>query len=204
MSFSKDRMPIWNNHVLWILFYNVCITLIYFQKRANISFAASKLGSRSDRNVRIWSKIELWRSCILSIATWMFAQNVRIYTQTTQLRLHSWKNDFIGKSKRDYWGVWYVTAQRYYENLFFTEACEKTFCRWGAECVSLGDGRAHCACPASCPNTAAAVCSTIGRTYRNHCFLRKEACERRLNLRVRHEGECGELLVRVHKILTSR
>lgn len=75
---------------------------------------------------------------------------------------------------------------------FFAEACEKTFCRWGAECVSLGDGRAHCACPASCPNTAAAVCSTVGRTYRNHCFLRKEACERRLNLRVRHEGECGE------------
>ncbi|KAG6440429.1 hypothetical protein O3G_MSEX001336 [Manduca sexta] len=70
------------------------------------------------------------------------------------------------------------------------EACEKTFCRWGAECVSLGDGRAHCACPASCPPTAAPVCSTAGRTYRNHCYLRKEACERRLNLRVKHDGEC--------------
>ncbi|CAG9796551.1 unnamed protein product [Diatraea saccharalis] len=70
------------------------------------------------------------------------------------------------------------------------EACEKTFCRWGAECVSLGDGRAHCACPTSCPNTPAPVCSTAGRTYRNHCYLRKEACERRLNLRVRNEGEC--------------
>ncbi|CAH4031199.1 unnamed protein product [Pieris brassicae] len=70
------------------------------------------------------------------------------------------------------------------------EACEKTFCRWGAECVSLGDGRAHCACPTSCPSAATPVCSTAGRTYRNHCFLRKEACERRLNLRVKHEGEC--------------
>ncbi|XP_041975156.1 agrin-like isoform X2 [Aricia agestis] len=70
------------------------------------------------------------------------------------------------------------------------EACEKTFCRWGAECVSLGDGRAHCACPATCPSAAAPVCSTAGRTYRNHCYLRKEACERRLNLRVKHEGEC--------------
>ncbi|XP_073957154.1 agrin-like isoform X3 [Choristoneura fumiferana] len=70
------------------------------------------------------------------------------------------------------------------------EACEKTFCRWGAECVSLGDGRAHCACPVTCPSSAAAVCSTAGRTYRNHCYLRKEACERRLNLRVKHEGEC--------------
>ncbi|XP_063375588.1 agrin-like isoform X6 [Cydia amplana] len=70
------------------------------------------------------------------------------------------------------------------------EACEKTFCRWGAECVSLGDGRAHCACPVSCPSAAAAVCSTAGRTYRNHCYLRKEACERRLNLRVKHDGEC--------------
>nr|XP_032526977.1 agrin-like isoform X4 [Danaus plexippus plexippus] len=70
------------------------------------------------------------------------------------------------------------------------EACEKTFCRWGAECVSLGDGRAHCACPTSCPSSASPVCSTAGRTYRNHCFLRKEACERRLNLRVKHEGEC--------------
>ncbi|XP_013176798.1 PREDICTED: agrin-like isoform X2 [Papilio xuthus] len=71
------------------------------------------------------------------------------------------------------------------------EACEKTFCRWGAECVSLGDGRAHCACPVSCPATQVPVCSTAGRTYRNHCFLRKEACERRLNLRVKHEGECA-------------
>ncbi|XP_049692713.2 agrin isoform X2 [Helicoverpa armigera] len=70
------------------------------------------------------------------------------------------------------------------------EACEKTFCRWGAECVSLGDGRAHCACPATCPTSPAPVCSTAGRTYRNHCYLRKEACERRLNLRVKHEGEC--------------
>ncbi|XP_072942741.1 agrin-like isoform X4 [Epargyreus clarus] len=70
------------------------------------------------------------------------------------------------------------------------EACEKTFCRWGAECVSLGDGRAHCACPTSCPSSASPVCSTAGRTYRNHCYLRKEACERRLNLRVKHEGEC--------------
>ncbi|XP_026732130.1 agrin-like [Trichoplusia ni] len=70
------------------------------------------------------------------------------------------------------------------------EACEKTFCRWGAECVSLGDGRAHCACPATCPVSPAPVCSTAGRTYRNHCYLRKEACERRLNLRVKHEGEC--------------
>ncbi|XP_048489511.1 agrin isoform X2 [Plutella xylostella] len=70
------------------------------------------------------------------------------------------------------------------------EACEKTFCRWGAECVSLGDGRAHCACPASCPAAPAPVCSTAGRTYRNHCYLRKEACERRLNLRVKHDGEC--------------
>ncbi|GBP15493.1 Follistatin-related protein 4 [Eumeta japonica] len=71
------------------------------------------------------------------------------------------------------------------------KACEKTFCRWGAECVSLGGGRAHCACPARCPATAAPVCSTGGRTHRNHCYLRKEACERRLNLRVKHEGECG-------------
>ncbi|XP_035453783.2 agrin isoform X2 [Spodoptera frugiperda] len=70
------------------------------------------------------------------------------------------------------------------------EACEKTFCRWGAECVSLGDGRAHCACPTTCPTSPAPVCSTAGRTYRNHCYLRKEACERRLNLRVKHEGEC--------------
>lgn len=73
----------------------------------------------------------------------------------------------------------------------FLEACEKTFCRWGAECVSLGDGRAHCACPTSCPSSATPVCSTAGRTYRNHCYLRKEACERRLNLRIKHEGECG-------------
>ncbi|XP_063822042.1 agrin-like isoform X2 [Ostrinia nubilalis] len=70
------------------------------------------------------------------------------------------------------------------------EACEKTFCRWGAECVSLGDGRAHCACPTTCPSSPSPVCSTAGRTYRNHCYLRKEACERRLNLRVKHEGEC--------------
>nr|XP_037866862.1 agrin isoform X2 [Bombyx mori] len=70
------------------------------------------------------------------------------------------------------------------------EACEKTFCRWGAECVSLGDGRAHCACPTTCPTSTAPVCSTAGRTYRNHCYLRKEACERRLNLRIKHEGEC--------------
>lgn len=56
--------------------------------------------------------------------------------------------------------------------------------------MTLSNGRAHCACPTSCSNIAEPVCSTAGRTHRNQCHLRKEACERRLNLRIKHDGEC--------------
>lgn len=92
----------------------------------------------------------------------------------------------------------FVTSRLYLSSFktsaIFSEACEKTFCRWGAECVTLNNGRAHCACPTTCPSTNEPVCSTGGRTHRNQCFLRKEACERRLNLRIKHDGECGNLI----------
>lgn len=76
--------------------------------------------------------------------------------------------------------------------IIFTEPCEKTFCAWGAHCVSGPDGKAMCQCPIKCSSHVDPVCGTDNRTYPNHCQLRVASCKARLNTRVKHPGECGE------------
>lgn len=75
---------------------------------------------------------------------------------------------------------------------FKAEACEKTFCAWGAHCVNAPDGRALCQCPTHCLDTVDLVCGTDNKTYKNHCQLRVASCKARQSTRVKHTGECGK------------
>ncbi|RZF33915.1 hypothetical protein LSTR_LSTR012257 [Laodelphax striatellus] len=73
------------------------------------------------------------------------------------------------------------------------EPCEKTYCSHGATCLPGSDGKAMCRCPETCPQTAAPVCGTDGRTYSNLCALRQHSCLHRINIRVQHPGECDSV-----------
>ncbi|KAK8742072.1 hypothetical protein OTU49_002092 [Cherax quadricarinatus] len=75
------------------------------------------------------------------------------------------------------------------------EPCELQFCEWGGECVTDENGVASCACPTTCPppsSTTSPVCGTDGSTYNTICELRRHACSRKHNIRIRHSGACDD------------
>lgn len=80
------------------------------------------------------------------------------------------------------------------------DPCRDVRCRHGARCVPAPDGRsASCHCPAACPDygdhaASRPVCGSDGRSYRNQCELRREACRRAVDIGVRFHGKCGEYL----------
>ncbi|KAL3289355.1 hypothetical protein HHI36_022791 [Cryptolaemus montrouzieri] len=72
------------------------------------------------------------------------------------------------------------------------EPCEKTFCAWGAHCITGIDGRALCQCPTECRKEVAYVCGSDGKTYENHCELRVASCKARQNTYVKYQGKCEQ------------
>ncbi|KAK3918799.1 Agrin [Frankliniella fusca] len=67
--------------------------------------------------------------------------------------------------------------------------CSAHTCSHGGECVPR-HGAPRCVCP-RCPLTFQPVCGTDGVSYGNECRLRLENCQRRLEVRVAHEGLCS-------------
>ncbi|XP_026045093.1 SPARC-like protein 1 [Astatotilapia calliptera] len=47
-----------------------------------------------------------------------------------------------------------------------------------------------CVCPQSCPRQRAPVCSVVGKTYENECWLHKDACRKRRRTGLAHTGPC--------------
>ncbi|KAK9890326.1 hypothetical protein WA026_010424 [Henosepilachna vigintioctopunctata] len=77
-------------------------------------------------------------------------------------------------------------------SVILNEPCEKTFCAWGAHCITGVDGRALCQCPTECKKEVAEVCGSDGKTYENHCELRVASCKARQNTYVKYQGKCGK------------
>ena len=53
-------------------------------------------------------------------------------------------------------------------------------------------GIASCACPARCERVVRPVCASDGRTYDNACEMRRAGCGRRVDVRAKYIGVCGE------------
>ncbi|KAE8751005.1 hypothetical protein FOCC_FOCC002433 [Frankliniella occidentalis] len=67
--------------------------------------------------------------------------------------------------------------------------CSAHACSHGGECVPR-HGAPRCVCP-RCPLTFQPVCGSDGVSYGNECRLRLENCQRRLDVRVAHQGLCS-------------
>ncbi|CAB3372768.1 Hypothetical predicted protein [Cloeon dipterum] len=77
------------------------------------------------------------------------------------------------------------------------DPCHRKVCPIGAKCIASADGRsAHCECPAECTESlgemsgSRAVCGSDGADYANLCELRRNACNRDLDISVKYYGKC--------------
>ena len=62
----------------------------------------------------------------------------------------------------------------------------------GGFCLTTRQGIASCACPERCERVVRPVCASDGATYDNVCEMRRAGCARRVDLRAKYVGVCGE------------
>ncbi|XP_053379585.1 agrin-like isoform X3 [Mercenaria mercenaria] len=65
--------------------------------------------------------------------------------------------------------------------------CNGVHCKYGSDCV-----QGLCVCPQICPSGYQSVCASDGKTYRNECEMRKEACRLNIDLEVIRGGDCHD------------
>uniref|UniRef100_A0A3P9I628 SPARC-like 2 n=2 Tax=Oryzias latipes TaxID=8090 RepID=A0A3P9I628_ORYLA len=68
--------------------------------------------------------------------------------------------------------------------------CHSPVGSWCQVVPENGTLKPKCVCPQSCPRQREPVCSVLGKTYGNECFLHKEACRKRRRTGLAHMGPC--------------
>lgn len=75
--------------------------------------------------------------------------------------------------------------------------CEGVICNYSANCQPSIDGKtARCQCPSECyrygdHSESIHVCGNDGNDYANMCELRKAACNKMQDIKVKYYGKCG-------------
>uniref|UniRef100_A0A672LRZ6 Agrin n=1 Tax=Sinocyclocheilus grahami TaxID=75366 RepID=A0A672LRZ6_SINGR len=74
------------------------------------------------------------------------------------------------------------------------DPCSEVSCSFGSTCIQSSDGlSSKCMCPLSCENVPKhVVCGSDGLDYQSECELNMKACATQKNIRVHHQGRCGE------------
>ena len=69
------------------------------------------------------------------------------------------------------------------------DSCVGVKCSYGARC-----DQGRCVCPSDCPHSSpsASVCGSDGGTYPSACELRREACQRGVDITVVDHGACDD------------
>ncbi|CAL4084615.1 unnamed protein product, partial [Meganyctiphanes norvegica] len=68
--------------------------------------------------------------------------------------------------------------------------CEHKSCQFYSICEANVDGDGHCICPAGCTEVESKVCGNDGKTYKNECFMKMEACLQQQHIAVVSRGDC--------------
>ncbi|XP_074597901.1 agrin-like isoform X2 [Brevipalpus obovatus] len=70
--------------------------------------------------------------------------------------------------------------------------CSSITCDPGEICyIDIGNGDPRCRCVITCTEEYDPVCGADGISYVNLCQLRRESCEKKLDIEVDHKGLCG-------------
>ena len=72
------------------------------------------------------------------------------------------------------------------------DVCATTYCDYGAKCVRQPDGSAKCECIQTCSKNYQPVCGSDGKTYSSECEMNVKACREKMELTVKHSGQCGK------------
>ncbi|ESN91329.1 hypothetical protein HELRODRAFT_70359, partial [Helobdella robusta] len=68
------------------------------------------------------------------------------------------------------------------------DPCENVKCHYGSSCVA-----GSCRCQFACSDDeddGKKVCGSDGRSYKNECYLKKQACEMQQNIHIKFQGPC--------------
>ncbi|XP_050313632.1 agrin-like isoform X2 [Anthonomus grandis grandis] len=156
-------------------------------RRKRKSSSNSSSANANNRNwFAVWCRPTIFLLMLVLVASvFVLASGIILYYHYTQQNVRPSIN--LAPDPENYWNL-----QGHEYGMDYPEPCEKTYCAWGAQCVNAPDGKALCQCPTSCKAKIEPVCGTDNVTYDNQCSLRVASCKARLDVRVKHSGECVE------------
>ena len=74
--------------------------------------------------------------------------------------------------------------------LLARDQCENEKCPENKECIHPTYDSVACGCSRECPDNVEYACGTNMMTYKNKCYLEKEACESDNSFSYAHPGKC--------------
>lgn len=99
------------------------------------------------------------------------------------------------------WSAYLLIVSQYFDFYFpemliscfknaHADPCQGFKCESPKVCQVNAQREPECRCSYICPSETSFVCGSDGKTYTNQCFLTKQACNSRKEIRLLYNGQC--------------